>query len=218
MCVVACDAFVLFDPRPFFQKVVQDHGKQGAVVAAGFRQRLFDYGWLRALGGRYVDFEQLSADALRAGFESAGLRVPAEQLESLLECWFTLPLWPDAHAGVQRLATLGVQVAVLSNWSPGMLSRSLARVGLAGQVRALSTDLMRTYKPDPAAYGLALDAYRVQRDQVAFVGFAGWDVAGACWFGYPTVWMNRIRAPREQLGANCLETCASFEDSRVLRS
>jgi 2-haloacid dehalogenase len=32
------------------------------------------------------------------------------------------------------------------------------------------------------------------------VPFAGWDVAGARWFGYPTFWVNRSRAPLEYLG------------------
>ena len=30
--------------------------------------------------------------------------------------------------------------------------------------------------------------------------FAGWDVAGAKWFGYPTFWVNRSNAAVEQLG------------------
>jgi len=30
--------------------------------------------------------------------------------------------------------------------------------------------------------------------------FAGWDAAGAKWFGYPTFWVNRLGAPVEELG------------------
>ena len=32
------------------------------------------------------------------------------------------------------------------------------------------------------------------------VGFAGWDVAGAKWFGYPAFWVNRLGAAAEELG------------------
>jgi len=35
-----------------------------------------------------------------------------------------------------------------------------------------------------------------------FVAFAGWDVAGAKWFGYPTFWNNRTDAPAEELEAS----------------
>ena len=48
---------------------------------------------------------------------------------------------------------------------------------------------------------MALDAFGLRRDQVAFVAFAGWDAAGAAWFGYPTVWTNRLSLPAEELGA-----------------
>jgi hypothetical protein len=30
--------------------------------------------------------------------------------------------------------------------------------------------------------------------------FAGWDVAGAKQFGYPTFWVNRLQSPAEELG------------------
>ncbi len=31
------------------------------------------------------------------------------------------------------------------------------------------------------------------------MAFAGWDAAGAKWFGYPTFWVNRAGASREEL-------------------
>ena len=39
------------------------------------------------------------------------------------------------------------------------------------------------------------------RDPAAlFAPFAGWDVAGAKWFGHPTFWVNRLKSPPEELG------------------
>ena len=65
----------------------------------------------------------------------------------------------------------------------------------------LSTDEIRTYKPDPRAYRLAMDAFELGRDETLFAAFAGWDAAGAKWFGYPTFWVNRLDVPEEELGA-----------------
>jgi 2-haloacid dehalogenase len=45
-----------------------------------------------------------------------------------------------------------------------------------------------------------MDALGLQREQIGFVAFAGWDAAGAKWFGYPTYWANRGHAPVEVLG------------------
>ena len=37
--------------------------------------------------------------------------------------------------------------------------------------------------------------------EIMFVAFAGWDAAGAKWFGYPTFWNNRQGAAQEMLDA-----------------
>jgi len=61
----------------------------------------------------------------------------------------------------------------------------------------LSTDAARTYKPSPRAYRLGVDALRMERQDVLFVAFAGWDAIGARRFGHPSYWMNRSQAPAE---------------------
>jgi 2-haloacid dehalogenase len=64
----------------------------------------------------------------------------------------------------------------------------------------LSTDLVATYKPDPRAYRLALDGFRLTKAEIAFAAFGGWDAAGAKSFGYQTFWANRLGSPVEELG------------------
>lgn len=63
----------------------------------------------------------------------------------------------------------------------------------------LSTDAVKTFKPDPKAYHLGIEALGLGRQDVLFVPFAAWDRAGAAWFGYPTFWLNRAGAPIEML-------------------
>jgi 2-haloacid dehalogenase len=64
---------------------------------------------------------------------------------------------------------------------------------------ALSTDKVHTYKPDPRAYQMGIDAFGLQRHEILFAAFGGWDAAGAKWFGYPTFWVNRLHLPVEEL-------------------
>ena len=47
---------------------------------------------------------------------------------------------------------------------------------------------------------MAIDAFRLPREEILFAAFAGWDAAGAKWFGYPTFWVNRLNVPAEELG------------------
>jgi 2-haloacid dehalogenase len=58
---------------------------------------------------------------------------------------------------------------------------------------------IKTYKPAPRAYQLGIDAFKLPKEQIAFAAFAGWDAAGAEWFGYPTFWVNRLNAMSEGL-------------------
>ncbi len=209
---IAFDAFVLFDPRPMVQALEAAWPGRGQVLATQFRTRVFDYCWLRALGHRYEDFWSVSAHALDAALRAEGLDAPGATRTALLETWGTLPPWPDTVNGVRRLACRGYALAALSNWSPRMLNEGLARAGLRDEVLELSTDRARSYKPAPESYALALDAFSLPRQQIAFVAFAAWDAAGASWFGFPTVWMNRTDAPRETLDADEISVARSFDD------
>lgn len=209
---LAFDAFVLFDPRPFTAALEASFPGRGSVLAASYRARLFEYGWLRALGNRYLDFWQLSEHALDAVARANQLELGASARAALLEVWGSLPPWPDAVEGVQRLSTQGLELAVLSNWSPRMLDAALERSGLRRQLRALSTHAVHTYKPDPRAYGVALRALGCLPTELGFVAYAAWDAAGAAWFGLPTIWMNRAGAPREPLGMEDVREVKSFGD------
>jgi 2-haloacid dehalogenase len=64
----------------------------------------------------------------------------------------------------------------------------------------LTTDRVQAYKPSPKAYQMGVDAFGGRRDEIVFAAFGGWDAAGAKWFGYPTVWVNRANATTEELG------------------
>ena len=82
-----------------------------------------------------------------------------------------------------------------------MLEVGIENAGLEGVFEhVLSTDQIRAYKPDPRAYQMAIDAFKLKREEILFAAFAGWDAAGAKWFGYPTFWVNRLNLPGEELG------------------
>jgi 2-haloacid dehalogenase len=59
---------------------------------------------------------------------------------------------------------------------------------------------VKTYKPSPRVYGLALAALGLAAGDVLFVSSNAWDVAGAKAFGYQVAWCNRAGAPAEELG------------------
>ena len=199
---VAFDAFVIFDPRPLWARLEQLFPGKGAPLAETWRTRQFEYTWLRRLGGRYADFRQVTEDALAYAARLHKVDLPPERRREVMAGYAELKAWPDVPAGLAALKGAGLRLAFLSNMTPAMLDAAVRSAGLDGMFDAsLSTDAIQTYKPDPRAYALALDALKLNRNEIAFVAFGGWDAAGAKWFGFPTFWCNRMMLPLEELNA-----------------
>ena len=207
---VAFDAFTLLDGRPVVAAAEQLVPGQGAKLVEVWRNRLFEYSWLRAIGRKYLDFEAVSAEAL--AYAAAALQRPlsAEVRRTFLEATTRLPAWPEAASVLKELRASGRKVAFLSNFTARMFSIALRSSGLEGLVGSLSTDSVQTYKPDPRAYQLAVDSFGMPKERIAFVAHAGWDAVGAAWFGFPTFWINRTSTPREELTAPAYTTLTSL--------
>jgi 2-haloacid dehalogenase len=196
---IAFDLFTIFDPRGVDRRVEALIGKEVAL-ATTWKTRLFEYCWIRAASGRYVDFEQLVRDSLAHAARMHGIAISGA-VRTELEASFTqLEPWPDAARALYRLRASGLRLATLANFAPQMIRDLLAHSGLRDVFDVLiSTDEARTYKPDPRAYALAETKLRLRRSQIAFAAFGGWDAAGAHWYGYPTCWVNRLGVPAEVL-------------------
>ncbi len=214
---IAFDAFAIFDPRPIFNLAETLFPGKGIDLSNAWRTRQFEYQWLRGLAGRYVDFWQTTEDALVFAGELLKLNPTADNREELMRVYLLLKAWPEVPLALRSLQARGVRLALLSNMTPKMLEAGIASAGLTGLFEhVLSTDQARTYKPDPRAYQLATDMFKLACEDILFVAFAGWDVAGAKWFGYPTFWVNRLALPEEELGitpyasGNDLEDLVSF--------
>lgn len=151
------------------------------------------------LMGRYVDFGQVTADALdyTAARLAVALDPPARQ--RLLDAWLDLDPYPEAQSALARLA--GRPLAVLSNGSPNMLEPVLQRAGLRAHLtHVLSVDEVGLYKPSPRVYELAPRHLGVAADATVFVSGNPWDASGAASFGFRVAWLNRTGVPFDRLG------------------
>jgi len=199
---VAFDAFPVFDPRPIFKLADTLFPGKGAELGNAWRTRQFEYQWLRALGGQYADFWRATEDALVFAAKGAQLDLTADKRDQLMQAYLQLNAWPDALPALRTLKESGVRLVFLSNMTRAMLETNIRHAGLDGLFeQVLSTDQIRSYKPDPKAYELGVKSLGLKREHIAFAAFAGWDVAGAKWYGYPTFWVNRLKSQPEALGA-----------------
>jgi 2-haloacid dehalogenase len=214
---LAFDAFPIFDPRPIGALAEQLFRGKGTELMNIWRARQFEYTWLRSAGERYADFWKVTEQSLIFATRSLKLDLPDEKRRQLMDAYLILKAWPDVAPALKALHSAGLRLAFLSNFTTKMLEAGIHSAGLGGLFEhVLSTDAAKSYKPAPAAYQLAIDAFKVPKEQILFIPFAAWDAAGAKWFGYKTFWVNRLGQPLEELDAtpdgigNDLSTLATF--------
>ena len=199
---VAFDAFPILDPRPIAALAEQIFPDNGRELVNQWRTRQFEYTWLRSVANRYVDFRQVTADSLTFAARALKVDLPDAKRQPLLDAYLKLQAYPDVLPALQSLRDAGYRLAFLSNFTVEMLQAGIRNSGLNGFFEhVLSTDAVKAFKPAPAAYRMAVDAFRVPQEEILFVPFAGWDAAGAKWFGYKTFWANRQKFPPEELDA-----------------
>jgi 2-haloacid dehalogenase len=198
---VAFDAFTTFDPRPVFVLADKLFPGRGVELSTAWRIRQFEYQWLRALSGRYADFWQATEEALAYAANLLKLDLSVQKREQLMAAYLELKAWPDAAPALRSLSDLGIRLALLSNATLDLLDAWIRNSGLESAYEyVLSTNQIKTYKPDPRAYRMGIEAFGLKLEEIAFAAFGGWDVAGAKWFGYTTFWVNRLDLPVGELG------------------
>jgi len=194
------DAYgTLFDVNAAAQHCAEELGEQWQPLANLWRLRQVEYTWLRSVMGEYVDFLQVTADALDFAMDSLGLAEPALQ-QRLLDLYLQLDAYPEVPTVLRRLKAAGMKTAVLSNGAPNMLDAAVANAGIADLLDAvLSVDKLRVFKPAPAVYQLAVDRLGVDAPAISFQSSNAWDAHAASNFGFRVVWVNRFGQARERL-------------------
>ena len=201
LSAIVFDAYgTLFDVHSVIAACERLWPGKGEQLSRAWRAKQLEYTWLRSLMGRYADFSRITEDALVHAGAGLGLALSAAQVARLMDAYLHLAPYPDARNSLPELA--GRKLAILSNGSPGMLAALVRNAGMDATFAAIiSVDSLKTYKPAPAVYQLAVDALGVARENIGFVSSNCWDACGAKAFGFRVFWINRTGAPLDALDA-----------------
>jgi 2-haloacid dehalogenase len=198
---VAFDYFVIFNPDSVIPEVEKAYPGKGVAFTKAWRAKQFEYGFLRSITDRHADFFKVTEDALVYTAEAMQLPLSDEVRQRLLGAYLSMQPWPDSVAALRKLKAAGVRIITIANFSDRMLRANAERAGIVDVFdELLSTEVNGTYKPDPRAYALGMQRLGLQKEEIAFAAFGGWDAYGAKSFGYPTYWVNRFNLPTERLG------------------
>lgn len=168
-------------------------------LAELWRAKQLQYTWLRSVAGRHADFREVTGDALDFAMATLKLDDPALR-QRLMALYLQLSAYPEVGETLSRLRGAGLQLAILSNGTPGMLATALDHAAIAGLLDAvLSVEDAGIFKPHPSVYQLAVDRLRVPPQDICFVSANGWDAFSAKAFGFRVVWCNRFGQVAERI-------------------
>jgi len=178
-----------------------------------WRLKQLQYSFMATIMGRYADFDELTAHALDYAAAQFGVQLDAATRAGLIDAWSQLPPFPDVPPALEKLRARGAKLAILSNGTPQALARTVEAARLGDYFDAvLSVDAVKTYKPRPEVYHLAVERFGVTRAEIGFVSSNGWDATGAAEFGFDVTWCNRNRLPAETFGARPARTIATLAE------
>ncbi len=163
-----------------------------AAVAGAWRDRyLPSMARVRAGERPWTSLDALHRESLDDVLEGLGVadRCDESVRRQLVRCWYRLPAWPDVAAGVDRLRSRYLVVA-LSNGGFALLTHLVKDAGLRFDA-ILSSELARTYKPDPAVYRTAAGLLGVAPARMLLVACHEWDITGARAAGLHTAFLER---------------------------
>jgi 2-haloacid dehalogenase len=137
---------------------------------------------------------QVLDDLHRAALEEVIIEFSLQELTAgdrrrLVLTWHRLPPWPDAIAGLTRLRADYI-LTTLSNGGMALLVNLVRSAALPFDC-ILSTELIKSYKPDPRAYQLVPSLLAIRPEQAMMVASHPYDLAAAAQQGMRTAFVRR---------------------------
>jgi 2-haloacid dehalogenase len=199
---IVFDAYgTLFDVYSIGQLAEKLFPKQGAELAALWRDKQIEYTRLRTMCSTYKPFWEVTQDALVFSCKKLKLDLTLDAQNRLMGEYARLTAFPENLEVLQQLKAMDLKLAILSNGNLDMLNAAVDAAGMHGLFNhILSADAVNKYKTAPEVYQLGPDVFGISARNILFVSSNCWDACGATWFGYTTFWVNRANAPLEELG------------------
>ena len=200
--IKACifDAYgTLFDVNSACRELSKEVGHNWESLASLWRLRQVEYTWLRNSMNEYIDFWQITSDALDYAMET--LEIENIKLkQDLLALYLKLEAYPEVKDLLKKLKQKGFKTGILSNGSIKMLNSAVDNANIRDLLdEILSVEECEIYKPSKKVYDLVEKNMKVKKENVMFFSSNAWDMHAASNYGFNTIWVNRFNAKLERL-------------------
>ena len=194
------DAYgTLFDVNAACRELSKEVGEQWQELATLWRLRQVEYTWLRNSMNEYINFWNITEDALEYAMET--LNIKNEDLKNkLLDLYLKLEAYPEVEKVLTQLKKEGYQTGILSNGSEDMLASAVKNAKLENLLdKVLSVEKCKVYKPSSKVYDLVEKEFKINKINCAFFSSNAWDMHAAAHYGFKTIWVNRFEGNLEKL-------------------
>ena len=200
--IKACifDAYgTLFDVNAACRELSKEVGDSWEQLASLWRLRQVEYTWLRNSMDQYIDFWQITSDALDYAMETLDIE-NIELREELLNLYLKLEAYPEVKGLLKNLKQRGLKTGILSNGSMKMLNSAVDNANIRDVLDViLSVEECEIYKPSSEVYDLVKIKMQIDKENVLFFSSNAWDMHAASNYGFKTIWVNRFNGKLERL-------------------
>ena len=212
--IKACifDAYgTLFDVNAACRELSMEVGGNWEKLASLWRLRQVEYTWLRNSMDEYIDFWQITSDALDYAMETLGIE-NNELREQLLNLYLKLEAYPEVKVLLTKLKQRGLKTGILSNGSMKMLNSAVDNANIREYLdEILSVEECEIYKPSSKVYDLVKIKMKINKENVLFFSSNAWDMHAASNYGFKTIWVNRFNNKLERLPGKPINIVNSLE-------
>ena len=212
--IKACifDAYgTLFDVNAACRELSKEVGDNWEKLASLWRLRQVEYTWLRNSMDEYIDFWQITSDALDYAMETLGIE-NNELREELLNLYLKLEAYPEVNNLLKKLKQRGLKTGILSNGSMKMLNSAVDNANIREYLdEILSVEECKIYKPSSKVYDLVKIKMQIGKENVLFFSSNAWDMHAASNYGFKTIWVNRFNAKLERLPGKPIDVVNSLD-------
>ena len=212
--IKACifDAYgTLFDVNAACRELSKEVGDNWEKLASLWRLRQVEYTWLRNSMDEYIDFWQITSDALDYAMETLGIE-NNELREELLNLYLKLEAYPEVNDLLKKLKQRGLKTGILSNGSMKMLNSAVDNANIREYLdEILSVEECKIYKPSSKVYDLVKIKMQIGKENVLFFSSNAWDMHAASNYGFKTIWVNRFNAKLERLPGKPIDIVNSLD-------
>ena len=194
------DAYgTLFDVNAACRELSLDVGDKWQNLSNLWRLRQVEYTWLRNSMNEYVDFWEITSNALDYAMEVLNIK-NIKLRDQLLELYLKLEAYPEVKKVLGKLKDKKFRTGILSNGSKKMLDSAVKNAKIENLLDVvISVEECKIYKPSSKVYDLVEIKTDIHKDKVTFFSSNAWDMHAAANYGFKTIWVNRFQGKLERL-------------------